>query len=123
MSDYDKEIEEAFYKWAEKIKSLRNGADFYESFIAGAKWQQQKDAENGKNLKFLRYCAHAYVLHWYENKYKSNREDILEITPSGGHGYIHCTVTFKKGSHFISEECEAGMLLDYWELKKQARDR
>ena len=41
------------------------------------------------------------------------RDRIISITPKGGFGYVHCLVRTNDGEYFISEECEAGMLMDW----------
>ena len=50
MSDYDKEIEEAARTYSFRRPELIE-KDAIESFISGAKWQAQKDAERIRELE------------------------------------------------------------------------
>lgn len=74
--------------------------------------------ELSSDLSFLRYSSHAHALYWYEQKYKRKRDDIKSVRSVGDFGYIMCEVYFTKDDYdFISEECEAGMILDWAKMK------
>jgi hypothetical protein len=83
-------------------------------------WQasaQVKDKEWETKMWRLRYFTFAHALHYFEQKTGEKREAIKKVRSVSDFGYVLCEVITASNTHYISDEMEAGFLLDWAETQ------